>query len=248
MGTIDKVVKRDGRVVGFSEKKIETAVLAAADAIGKKDAGLAKDVAALVSLNISRDFPEDLPTVEDVQNYVERALIDARRADISKAYILYRAEHAQLRKTKQLLGVTDDLKLSVNAVEILNRRYLEKDDQGKVVETPKKLFERVATEVASVDRNFGQDSHATEADFFAVMSQGKFLPNSPTLMNAGTDIGQLSACFVLPVEDSIIGIFDSLKDMALIHKSGGGTGFSFSRIRPAGDVVKTTAGVSSGPL
>ena len=248
MGTIIKVVKRDGRVVEFSENKIAAAVLAAADAIGKKDTGLAEDVAAQVTLELSQDFPETFPTVEDIQNYVERALVDARQADISKAYILYRAEHAQLRKTKQLLGVTDDLKLTVNAIEVLNRRYLAKDEQGKVIETPKKLFERVASEVASVDKGFGQDHHKAEADFFAMMAQGKFLPNSPTLMNAGTDIGQLSACFVLPVEDSIVGIFDSLKEMALIHKSGGGTGFSFSRIRPAGDVVKTTAGVSSGPL
>ncbi|HEB12985.1 MAG TPA: adenosylcobalamin-dependent ribonucleoside-diphosphate reductase, partial [Actinobacteria bacterium] len=248
METIDKVIKRDGRVVGFSEKKIAAAVLAASSAIGKKDAGLANDMAAQVRLELSRDFAQNFPTVEDIQNYVEKALIDARRADIAKTYILYRAERTQLRKTKQLLGVTDDLKLTVNAVEVLNRRYLAKDDQGKVIETPKRLFERVAAEVASVDQSFGQDARAAEADFFAVMAQGKFLPNSPTLMNAGTNIGQLSACFVLPVEDSIIGIFDSLKDMALIHKSGGGTGFSFSRIRPAGDIVKTTAGVSSGPL
>ncbi|MDP1809740.1 MAG: adenosylcobalamin-dependent ribonucleoside-diphosphate reductase [Actinomycetota bacterium] len=140
------------------------------------------------------------------------------------------------------------MKLTANALKVLGARYLLKDDDGRVIETPKQLFERVAKVVAAVDTRFGQDALESEAAFFQLMIAREFLPNSPTLMNAGTEIGQLSACFVLPIEDSIDGIFDSLKNMAIVHKSGGGTGFSFSRIRPNGDAVKTTAGVASGPI
>ncbi len=248
MGTVEKVVKRDGQIVLFDEEKIRAAIQATALAIGEKDLDLARDVAAQVTQTLNQDFDNRMPTVEDIQNYVERALIDTRRADIAKAFILYRAEHTRLRETKKFIGVADDLKLSVNSIEILNRRYLTKDDTGKVIETPKELFERVALFVASVDKTFGQDWRQSGSDFFEIMASSKFLPNSPTLMNAGTDIGQLSACFVLPVQDSIVDIFDSIKNMALIHKSGGGTGFSFSKLRSDGDIVKTTAGIASGPI
>ncbi len=248
MGTVEKVVKRDGRIVLFDEEKIRAAVQATALAIGEKDLDLARDVAAQVTQTLNRDFDNRMPTVEDIQNYLERALIDTRRADIAKAFILYRAERTRLRETKKFIGVADDLKLKVNSIEILNRRYLTKDDTGKVIETPKELFKRVALFVASVDKTFNQDWRQSGSDFFEIMASSKFLPNSPTLMNAGTDIGQLSACFVLPVQDSIVDIFDSIKNMALIHKSGGGTGFSFSKLRSDGDIVKTTAGIASGPI
>jgi len=141
-----------------------------------------------------------------------------------------------------------DMKLTANALKVLGARYLLKDEEGRVIERPEQLFKRVAKVVASVDNRFGQNAKESENAFFELMAEGRFLPNSPTLMNAGTEIGQLSACFVLPVEDSIDGLFDSLKNMAIVHKSGGGTGFSFSRIRPNGDSVKTTAGVASGPV
>lgn len=137
---------------------------------------------------------------------------------------------------------------SVNALEVLNRRYLKKNADGEVIETPKALFRRVAKAIAAVDKDYGADVPALEKDFFQLMAEGRFIPNSPTLMNAGTEIGQLSACFVLPVDDSLTGIFDTLKNMALVHQSGGGTGFSFSGLRPKGDPVRTTSGVASGPL
>ena len=137
-------------------------------------------------------------------------------------------------------GVADDLKLGVNAVKVLERRYLLKDESGRVVETPGEMFRRVATAVSAVEKKYdkGADISAWEDSFYRFMTEFLFLPNSPTLMNAGTSLGQLSACFVIPVEDSIAGIFDALRDMALIHQSGGGTGFSFSRLRPRGDVVR----------
>lgn len=140
------------------------------------------------------------------------------------------------------------MKLTANALKVLDRRYLLKDKDSHTVETPDQLIARVAKAVAAVDEKFGRNPRESEEAFSQLMSERKFLPNSPTLMNAGTEIGQLSACFVLPIEDSIDGIFDALKNMAVVHKSGGGTGFSFSRIRPNGDTVKTTGGVASGPV
>ena len=140
--------------------------------------------------------------------------------------------------------------LSANALRVLEARYLLRDAERRVIETPSQLFERVARAVAEAETAFGSPEGASWwADrFHALLTSGDFLPNSPTLMNAGTALGQLSACFVLPVEDTMESIFEALKQMALVQRTGGGTGFSFSALRPRGDVVASTGGEASGPV
>ncbi|MFP3911047.1 MAG: vitamin B12-dependent ribonucleotide reductase [Desulfobacteraceae bacterium] len=177
-------------------------------------------------------------TLPMIENMIEAKLLE---------YGLAKTTPVRLDKS---IFIRNGLVLSDNARRVLERRYLKKDDKGVVVESPEEMFTRVARHIAGAEAKYGDSSQVKEMAerFYALMTDFRFLPNSPTLMNAGRRLGQLAACFVLPVEDSMEGIFEALKNAALIHKSGGGTGFSFSRLRPAKSRVGTTGGIASGPV
>ena len=248
-----KVTKRDGSVVEFDPSKIERAIGRAALEV-LRDQKRAEAVAARVTHTVverlAKEYKDKVPHIENIQDTVETALMDEGYNAVAKSYILYRENRSQERFAKTALGLKDDLKLPINAVEVLKRRYLLKDENRRVIETPSELFRRVAHHVARAEDNYDADLSVEDVEdrFYRMMRNREIMPNSPTLMNAGTRLGQLSACFVLPVEDSIEGIFKSLADMARIHQTGGGTGFSFSRLRPRGDLVASTKGRASGPV
>ena len=251
--SIGSVKKRDGTIVTFDKMKIANAIFKAAKEVGGSDIDEAKRLADIVASKLSLNSTDSskIPSVEEVQDLVEKTLVEQGHAKTAKAYIIHRHKHAEMRRTKELLGVKDDMKMPVNVIKVLASRYLKKDENGKIVETPHEMFQRVAGGIAIADKLYGKtdsEIEQTKQEFYDMMVNFDFMPNSPTLMNAGLPLGQLSACFVLPVGDSIEEIFDALKYQALIHKSGGGTGFAFSRLRPKGDRVKGTFGVSSGPV
>ena len=198
------------------------------------------------ALGISRFLRDEISKMEP--QTITLALIEKMIEDKLMEYGLTKPTRVRLDKS---IFVKKGLALSENAVTVLKRRYLRKDSQGKVIETPEKMFRRVAQHIAKAEKNYGASDErvkAVEETFYDLMTQFVFLPNSPTLMNAGRRLGQLAACFVLPVEDSMEGIFGALRNAAMIHKSGGGTGFSFSRLRPKNSNVGTTGGVASGPV
>ncbi|MBI4144626.1 vitamin B12-dependent ribonucleotide reductase [Candidatus Woesearchaeota archaeon] len=251
MARLSQVRKRDGSLEDFQPQKIQEAIHKALQAVKGKDGKLAKKLADQVVQNLERHFSSKIiPSVEDVQDIVEETMIRNKLSDVAKAFILYRQQHKDVREFKTFLGVRDELKLSPNAIKVLARRYLLRNEEGSIIETPARLFRRVAKAVAAVERTYDPKTNVqkVEDSFYKLMSELDFLPNTPTLMNAGTQLGQLSACFVIPVGDSLLEIFDAVKHMAIIHQSGGGTGFSFSRLRPKGDLVKSTKGVASGPV
>ena len=249
MGAIKSVRKRDGRVVPYDREKIAFAIFKALQSTGQGKKEKADELALKVEEEIIKRYGQEMPDVEGIQDLVEKVLIDSDLVETARAYILYRKERAEIRKAKEVLtGVKDELKLSLNALKVLERRYLRKDEYGRPIETPLEMFERVARNIAEAEKNYGKDPEDAYKKFFELMTSLKFLPNSPTLMNAGTELQQLAACFVLPVGDSIEEIFDAVKYTALIHKTGGGTGFSFTHLRPKNDVVKSTGGIASGPL
>ena len=248
---ITHVRKRDGSLQPFDPGRIERAIAGAMSEVGPINEPEARRLATEV-IDALRTL-EPPPAVEQIQDVVERVLAEQGHPDVAKAYILYRRDHTELREAKSALGVRDDLKLTVNAAKVLQARYLMKNEKGLVIETPRQMMQRVAHAVAGFDDLFGDEMYGeykgrSETEFADMLTRLEFLPNSPTLMNAGTPLGQLAACFVLPVGDSMSEIFEAVRHMALIHQSGGGTGFSFSRLRPAGDVVRSTGGIASGPV
>lgn len=244
---VSKIRKRDGRIVDFEQKKITDAIHKALIAVGFRDGKIAKKLSDSVVEILNKTFKEKIPSVEDVQDVVVQVLRKKGFEKVAKDYEAYRKKKAEIRELKKRFGIEAEPKLTVNALEVLKKRYLLRDETGKTVEAPAQMFERVAKTIANVDKKYGEDSKKSEENFYRIMSRLEFLPNSPTLFNAGAPLKQLSACFLLPVDDSLESIFTAVKNMVLIEKTGGGVGFDFSKLRPKGDIVRSTHGVASGP-
>ncbi|MBI2626511.1 MAG: vitamin B12-dependent ribonucleotide reductase [Candidatus Nealsonbacteria bacterium] len=248
-----KIKKRDGRIVDWDQSQITEAIFKALIATGENES-LAEKLSDKVVLILNERLAGKLPGVEQIQDAVEEVLRNEGLEKVAHAYHTYRQKRTEIREAKWwLLNFSVKTKLSPNALRVLESRYLNKNDEGKIVETPQELFKRVAQNIASAEKIYKPDLtdeevFQIEEKFYHMMASLEFLPNSPTLMNAGNVLQQLSACFVLPVPDSMEGIFEAVKNGAIIHQSGGGTGYSFTRLRPKGDIVKSTKGVASGPI
>jgi len=244
---LNKIRKRDGRIVDFDSRRIKDAIHRAFIAVELSNGEKAEEVTKEVVKLLEEKFKDKIPSVEDAQDLVIEVLKRKGYSEVAEEYQAYRERKNEIRELREKLGFLEP-KLTVNALEVLKARYLLRDEFGKIIETPSQMFMRVARAVSKADAIYGEDPKKSEEIFYNIMAKLEFLPNSPTLFNAGTSLGQLSACFVLPVEDSLKSIFKAVMDMALIEQSGGGVGFNFSKLRPKGDIVKSTKGVASGPV
>ena len=253
--TLKKITKRDQSEVDFTPDKILRAITRAAADVGIEDQSKTQAIAKEIISHLEQDFKTKPLSVEEVSNYLEKTLMEKGELQIAKSYILYRHKKTEERQQRALIlgehHPEDNLLFSNQALKILERRYLLKDQEGNPIETPKKMLLRVAKNIAQADKFYGANEKGikeTEEIFYQLMAQLEFLPNSPTLMNAGTQNQQLSACFVLPIDDEMESIFGTLRTAALLHQRGSGTGFSFSRLRPKGDKVSKNMGVAAGPV
>jgi len=258
--------KRNNSEGSHNRTEILRAVMADAESMGIRDRNKIEQLTTQVIERLERQ--RTLPGMEHLVSKYHREKRPFAESEIRTAVkeILAAEEPAKPEEVKPemeteikeipvilakpSIQLAADIKFSDNALRVLERRYLTKDGEGRVIETPQELFRRVARHIASAELtcNPKADVSLYEEAFYQLMESLEFLPNSPTLMNAGHELGQLSACFVLPIEDSMESIFDAVKYTALIHKSGGGTGFSFSRLRPERDRVGSTGGIASGPV
>lgn len=239
-----RVIKRDGRIVKYNPDKIVNAITKAMVAVGEVDKDLAVKIASAVTDSFNSDKEV---SVEDIQNRVEDNLIKFGSSKLAKAYILYRADRAQIRGFRQAIGVEDDLKLGINALSLLDKRYLKKIDDKK--ETPSQMFRRVAKAISSAEKRYGSNPEHWEKAFYNLMANRYFLPSTPALANAGNSDGLcLFACFGFEIQDSMEDILQCAKDSGMVQKSGGGVGLHLSKLRPSNDYVRSTNGVASGPI
>lgn len=252
---VKKILKRDGSTVDFDQNKITAAIWNAAKSVGGTDKSMAERIANQVTAVLEVFFKggESLPTVEQIQDLVEKILIEGGHAKTAKAYILYRAEHKDKRnKQMQILnGGTTKLPFSDNALTVLAARYLQRDENGDVKETPEGMYNRIAHALAKVERDYGKSENeiqTIEQEFRDVLYNFEFIPAGRTLANAGGETRLVSNCIVLHFEDSMDGIFKTLHDAALLQQAGSGLGFAWHLLRPAGFRTNKTQGMASGPI
>lgn len=243
---ITQVKKRDNRVVKFDQTKITEAIWKAAISVGGQDHSLAEKISnqVVAVLEVFYKDQQNIPTVEQIQDLVEKILIEGGYAKTAKAFILYRQKRSELREQKSLiLGQETTSKLSLNAVRILEQRYLRKNVDGKITETPEQMFKRVADFTASVQAEAG-----TSEKFYQMLANLDFLPGSSILMNADTDNKHLTSCIALVPEDNMESIFENIKRSAIFDQNGSGLSINLSRLRPRGNIVHSTHSQASGPV
>ncbi|RLF87088.1 intein-containing adenosylcobalamin-dependent ribonucleoside-diphosphate reductase, partial [Thermococci archaeon] len=325
---VEKVMKRDGRIVPFDESRIRWAIQRAMWEVGVRDENLLDKIVKDVVDRINELYEGQIPHIENIQDIVELELMRNGLFEVAKAYIIYRKKKAEIREEKRKILNKEkldeiDKRFSINALRVLASRYLIKNEEGKIIESPKQLFERVAILAAIPDllydeRVFSKEGTHTQdlkrveyylqnfenfdgaysigrfklnkyhfermvnlyrelaekgkmkisideflnmlengefdeyenviEEFFNLMVNQVFMPNTPALINSGRPLGMLSACFVVPIEDDMESIMKAAHDVAIIQKMGGGTGINFSKLRPEGDLVGTTTGAASGPV
>ncbi len=236
------VKKRDGEFERFDKHKLQKSIAQAMKSVKYHD----QSAAVLGNtLRILEKHPHIAPTTDSLKKLVEEVLLDMNLAQVAKEYALFDTNTQNAQHFKHYFE-KEGSELTANALTVLQKRYLRRDSQGKIIETPKQLFQRVAHHIACAEKK--KDQKKWEQIFYESLSSLDFLPNTPCLINAGTPIGQLAGCFVLDVPDSLEGIYDSLKHSALIFQSGGGVGYSFSSLRAAGSLIASTHKTASGPL
>ncbi|HKY73749.1 MAG TPA: adenosylcobalamin-dependent ribonucleoside-diphosphate reductase [Patescibacteria group bacterium] len=244
---LSSIIKRDGRTVPFELEKVVSAIRKAGVETKEFAETEARRLADIIQGILRNIGEKQTLTVEQVQDIVEQVLMAAGHFKTAKAYILYRAEHAKIRKAETVLGVENDLNLSLNQLKVIERRYLLHDEHGRPTETPGQMFRRVARTLAGVEKKIYRKKW--DDAFYEVMTRLEFLPGGRTLNNAGTPQNQLANCFVLPIVDSMEDIFDAVKWTAQVHQRGGGTGFNFTPLRPRGDAItKSSGGFATGPV
>lgn len=246
-----KVKKRDGSIVDFDKARIDLAIWKAAQSVGGNDHGLAVKLGTDVDRLLDELYGEKkIPSVEDVQDLVERVLIESGHSQTAKAFIIYRRKRQELRESKLALGVEDDMKLSFDALRILVQYHLlQKTSEGKL-ETPRQMFMRVAHALAAADKKYGDEPGTAEKEFADSFLNLDTIPGLAMLRFAGTEVPLLSEAFALPLQDDISALFTTLRDAALLHKSrprGFGLGFSFSSVRSRGSKVAHGEN-ASGPV
>ena len=255
MSPIKKIRKRDGSIADFDQIKITEAVWKAAQSVGGTDKTVAQQISNQVSavLEVFYKDEKNIPNVEQIQDLVEKILIEGGHAKTAKAYILYREEHKKIRKTQEdiLGGKTTKLPLSVNALRVFAGRYLQRDENGEICETPEERIDKASAALAKVEAQYGKSEDRIEEikqAFKDIMFDFEFLPGGRTLANAGGKTRLVANCIVIHPQDSMDSIFSVLRDAALLQQAGSGLGFPWHLLRPAGTYAKKNQGVASGPV